>query len=131
MKLPPASWGVSKRNSPKPTRLRSSSFGGSPRHSSLQPRWNGIYASLRQACRVFWRRRIKVFYEDEIVGEYFADILVDDKVIVEIKAVKNLAIEHEAQLLNYLKATDKEVGLLLNFGPKPKIKRRVFDNFRK
>ena len=74
---------------------------------------------------------IKVFYEDEIVGEYFADILVDDKVIVEIKAVKNLAIEHEAQLLNYLKATDKEVGLLLNFGPKPKIKRKVFDNIRK
>ena len=74
---------------------------------------------------------IKVFYEDEIVGEYFADILVDDKVIVEIKAVKNLAIEHEAQLLNYLKATDKEVGLLLNFGPKPKIKRKVFDNNRK
>ena len=74
---------------------------------------------------------IKVFYEDEIVGEYFADILVDDKVIVEIKAVKNLAIEHEAQLLNYLKATDKEFGLLLNFGPKPKIKRKVFDNFRK
>ena len=74
---------------------------------------------------------IKVFYEDEIAGEYFADILVDDKVIVEIKAVKNLAIEHEAQLLNYLKATDKEVGLLLNFGPKPKIKRKVFDNNRK
>ena len=74
---------------------------------------------------------IKVSYEDEIVGEYFADILVDDKVIVEIKAVKNLAIEHEAQLLNYLKATDKEVGLLLNFGPKPKIKRKVFDNIRK
>ena len=74
---------------------------------------------------------IKVFYEDEIVDEYFADILVDDKVIVEIKAVKNLAIEHEAQLLNYLKATDKEVGLLLNFGPKPKIKRKVFDNNRK
>ena len=74
---------------------------------------------------------IKVFYEDEIVDEYFADILVDDKVIVEIKAVKNLAIEHEAQLLNYLKATDKEFGLLLNFGPKPKIKRKVFDNIRK
>jgi len=72
-----------------------------------------------------------VFYEDEIVGEYFADILVDDKVIVEIKATTNLAVEHEAQLLNYLKATDKEVGLLLNFGPKPEIKRKVFDNFRK
>jgi GxxExxY protein len=72
-----------------------------------------------------------VFYEDEIVGEYFADILVDDKVIVEIKAARNLAIENEAQLLNYLKATDKEVGLLLNFGPKPEVKRKVFDNFRK
>ena len=51
--------------------------------------------------------------------------------IVEIKAVKSLAPEHEAQLLNYLKATDIEVGLLLNFGPKPKIKRKVFDNVRK
>ena len=74
---------------------------------------------------------IKVFYEDEIVGEYFADILVDRKVIVEIKAARNLTLENEAQLLNYLKATDKEVGLLLNFGPKPEIKRKVFDNFRK
>ena len=74
---------------------------------------------------------IKVYYEDEIVGEYFADILVDGKVIVEIKAARNLALEHEAQLLNYLKATDKEVGLLLNFGPKPEIKRKIFDNFRK
>ena len=58
---------------------------------------------------------IKVFYKDEIVGEYFADILVDDKVIVEIKAARILALEHEAQLLNYLKATDFEIGLLLNF----------------
>ena len=74
---------------------------------------------------------IKVFYEDEIVGEYFADILVDGKVIVEIKAAKNLGLENEAQLLNYLKATDKEIGLLLNFGPKPEIKRKVFDNLRK
>ena len=74
---------------------------------------------------------IKVFYRDEIVGEYFADILVDGKVIVEIKAARNLTLENEAQLLNYLKATDKEVGLLLNFGPKPEMKRKVFDNFRK
>ena len=74
---------------------------------------------------------IKVYYEDEIVGEYFADILVDDKIIVEIKAARNLALEHEAQLLNYLKATNIEVGLLLNFGPKPEIKRKAFDNYRK
>ena len=74
---------------------------------------------------------IKVYYEDEIVGEYFADILVDDKIIVEIKAARNLALEHEAQLLNYLKATNIEVGLLLNFGPKPEMKRKAFNNYRK
>ena len=74
---------------------------------------------------------IKVFYEGEIIGEYFTDILVDDKVIVEIKAVRSIAIENEAQLLNYLIATDKEVGLLLNFGPTPEIKRKVFNNYRK
>ncbi|MCF6149704.1 MAG: GxxExxY protein [Candidatus Kuenenia sp.] len=74
---------------------------------------------------------IKVLYEGEVVGEYFADILIDNKVIVEVKAAKNLAVEHEAQLLNYLRATNIEVGLLLNFGSKPEIKRKVFDNFRK
>ena len=74
---------------------------------------------------------IKVSYDNEIIGEYYADLLVDNKVIVEIKAVKNLSDEHEAQLLNYLKATNIEVGLLLNFGPKPDIKRKAFDNLRK
>ena len=74
---------------------------------------------------------IKVSYEDEVIGEYYADILSDDRVIVEIKATRTLALEHEAQLLNYLKATDIEVGLLLNYGPKPEIKRKVFDNLRK
>ncbi len=74
---------------------------------------------------------INVVYEDEIIGEYFADILVDNKVIVEIKASKRLAVENEAQFLNYLKATEIEVGLLLNYGPKPDIKRKVFDNTRK
>ncbi len=74
---------------------------------------------------------INVVYEGKIIGEYFADILVDNKVIVEIKASKSLAIENEAQLLNYLKATEIEVGLLLNYGPKPDLKRKVFDNTRK
>ena len=74
---------------------------------------------------------IKVNYEEEVIGEYFADILVDRKVIIEIKATKKLIPDHEAQLLNYLKATDAEVGLLLNFGPEPEIKRKVFDNERK
>ena len=74
---------------------------------------------------------INVVYEGELVGEHSADILVDKKVIVEIKAVKNLIQDHHAQLLNYLKATDIEVGLLLNFGPKAEISRKVFDNCRK
>ena len=74
---------------------------------------------------------IKVFYEGEVMGEYYADILVDNKVIVEIKAAKRLVEENEAQLLNYLKATDIEVGLLLNFGTKPEFKRKAFDNLRK
>ena len=85
----------------------------------------------RESIPAVSQSAIKVFYEDEIIGEYFADILVDDKVIVEIKAAKNLVVENEAQLLNYLKATNIEVGLLLNFGPKPEVKRKVFDNDRK
>ena len=72
-----------------------------------------------------------MFYNSEIVREYFTDILVDDKVIVEIKAVRTFALENEAQLLNYLKATDKEVGLLLNFGPKQEPKLRDFQVCRR
>ena len=71
---------------------------------------------------------IKVFYEGEVIGEYYADILVDNKVIVEIKEAKQLVEENEAQLLNYLKATDIEVGLLPNFGTEPEVKRKAFDN---
>ncbi len=74
---------------------------------------------------------IQVEYDGSVVGEYYADILIDNKVIVEIKAIKNVTQENEAQLLNYLKATQIEVGLLLNFGPKPEIKRKAFDNTRK
>jgi GxxExxY protein len=69
---------------------------------------------------------IKVLYDSLIVGEYFTDILVEDKVIIEIKASKSISKENESQLINYLKATGIKVGLLLNFGPKPEIKRRVF-----
>ncbi len=74
---------------------------------------------------------IQVYYEGKIVGEYFADILVEDSVLVEIKAAKNLSLENEAQILNYLKATQIEVGLLVNFGTKPEVTRKAFDNERK
>jgi GxxExxY protein len=69
--------------------------------------------------------------QGEVIGEYYADILVENKVIVEIKAARSLVKENEAQLLNYLKATDIEVGLLVNFGTKPEVKRKAFDNLRK
>lgn len=85
------------------------------------------------ACRKFGlsigqQTPIVVRFDGHVVGEYAADLLINDLVIVELKAVKALAEEHEAQLLNYLKATPYEVGLLLNFGPKPQHKRKVFDN---
>lgn len=71
---------------------------------------------------------INVSYKGEIVGQYFADILVEGKVIIEIKTVQNLDKVHEAQLLNYLKATGIHVGLLVNFRhPKAQIKRMVLD----
>jgi len=85
----------------------------------------------KQGIPAFVQSPIKVSYGGRVIGEYFADILVDGKVIVEIKATRGLPFESEAQLLNYLKATDIEVGILLNFGPVPEIKRKIFDNFRK
>lgn len=75
--------------------------------------------------------KIAVYFQEQVVGEYFADLLVEDVVIVELKAVSRLLAEHEAQLLNYLRATTYEVGLLLNFGPKPQFIRKAFDNSRK
>jgi GxxExxY protein len=80
---------------------------------------------------VVQEQRITVYYHEAQIGEYAADLVVNDAVIVELKAVKTLLEEHEAQLLNYLKATPYEVGLLLNFGPKPEVKRKAFDNDRK
>ena len=74
---------------------------------------------------------IQVHYDGSIVGEYYADLLINDSILVEVKASKSLTLEHEAQLLNYLKATNIEVGLLLNFGPKPEVKLKLFDNNKK
>lgn len=74
---------------------------------------------------------IEVYFDDVQIGQYFADLLVEDIVIVELKANEVLIDIDEAQLLNYLKATEIEVGLLLNFGPKPTFKRKIFDNHLK
>ena len=74
---------------------------------------------------------IKVYYEGEVVGDYKADIIVVEKVIVELKAADMLRLKDEAQLINYLRATEIEVGLLLNFGVKAELKRKIFTNDKK
>jgi GxxExxY protein len=75
--------------------------------------------------------KLFVHFRGRVVGEYDADLFVERKVILELKAVDDFCSAHEAQTLNYLKATDIEVGLLLNFGAKPRIKRLAFSNERK
>ncbi len=77
------------------------------------------------------QKAIKVYYKDKVVGEYYADIIVENKVILELKAGEGLVEEHELQIINYLKATELEIGLLLNFGKKPSFKRKVFTNLKK
>ena len=77
------------------------------------------------------QKNIKVHYEGQVIGNFYADIIVENCVIIELKAIESLRLEHEVQLVNYLRATEIEVGLLLNFGNKPQFKRRVFSNSRK
>ena len=90
---------------------------------------NALVLELKaKGMKVEPQKPIQVVYRQQVIGEYFADLVVESKVIVEIKAVKMLAQEHEAQLLNYLKATCFEVGLLLNFGPQAQRKRKVYSN---
>ncbi|MCK4312398.1 MAG: GxxExxY protein, partial [Candidatus Cloacimonetes bacterium] len=93
---------------------------------------NSLIIKLKQfEFTIEKQKKIKVYFEGNIVGEYIADLVVNKKVIIEIKAVEELCEEHKFQLINYLKATNMEVGLLLNFGKKPEFKRVIFTNDRK
>lgn len=84
---------------------------------------NSMYLDLIEKGLLCYKQKpINVTYKNTLVGEYFADLLVEDKVIIEMKSCETLCEEHEFQLINYLKATDIEVGLLLNFGKKPSLK---------
>ena len=88
---------------------------------------NALLLELKNSgFQVFQQYPIQVLYEKQQVGEYFADLIVNDLIVLELKAAENIRDEHVAQLTNYLKATRKEVGLLLNFGAKPEFKRIVF-----
>jgi GxxExxY protein len=98
---------------------------------------NALAHKLRQAgLTVQQQHPIKVYYEGLIVGEFYADMLVDERVILErvileLKTAEAIAPAFQAQLINYLKATPIELGLLLNFGPKPEFKRQLLTNDRK
>jgi GxxExxY protein len=93
---------------------------------------NAMYLELKNRnLEVEAQKQIKVFYKGVIVGEYYADLIVNKTVILELKASEVLVYENEIQLLNYLRATEIEIGLLLNFGKKPEFKRLIFTNDRK
>jgi len=93
---------------------------------------NALFIELiAMGLKVEKEKRILVYYFGSIVGDYNADLIVEDVVAVELKAIGILVEENEHQLLNYLKATNIEVGLLLNFGKKPQLKRKIFDNNKK
>lgn len=88
------------------------------------------YELCQRGFEVRQQYSIDVYYRDVNVGHYVADLIVNDLVVLELKVVRELTIAHINQLYNYLKATDMEVGLLLNFGPRPKFERRAYSNNR-
>ena len=93
---------------------------------------NAMYLELKSlGYKVEAQKQIKVYFKNQLVGEYYADLLIDDMVIVELKAIELLMNVHTAQIMNYLKATSIEVGMLLNFGEEPEFKRVIYTNNRK
>ena len=93
---------------------------------------NSLYLELKnKGLKVVAQKRIAVFYKGTEVGEYYAYLMVEDTIILELKAADYIVKDFENQILNYLRATDCEVGLLLNFGRKPEFKRKIFENYRK
>ena len=93
---------------------------------------NAMYFELKSlGYKVEAQKQIKVYYKKQLVGEYYSDLLIEDKVIVELKATELLMNAHVAQIINYLKGTPIEVGLLLNFGEQPEFKRFIYTNERK
>ncbi len=93
---------------------------------------NSMYIELKKmGLEVEKQKNIKVYYKGYEVGDYFADLIVNNSVVIELKAAESLCEEHEAQLINYLRATKLEVGLLFNFGRRAEFKRKIFTNDRK
>ena len=85
----------------------------------------------KHGLKVTPQASIQVCYDGKVIGDYYADLLVEDLVVIELKAVEQIIKAHENQLVNYLRAGHLEVGLLLNFGPEPQFKRKIFTHTRK
>lgn len=93
---------------------------------------NALFLELKnKGYQVEVQKKIKVYYKGTEVGEYYADLIVENLIILELKAVDYIVKDFENQILNYLRSTDCEVGLLLNFGKKPEFRRKIFENNRK
>lgn len=93
---------------------------------------NSLYLELKsKGLKVEAQKKIEVYYKGIEVGQYYADLIVEDLIILELKAADCIVKEFENQILNYLKGTNCEVGLLLNFGTKPEFRRKIFENNRK
>lgn len=90
-----------------------------------------VIALSELGLRVEQHVPVPVWFRGHKIGTFYSDLLVENIVIVELKAVRSIDPSHEAQLIHYLRATEIEIGLLLNFGVRPEIKRRIFDNPRK
>jgi len=88
-------------------------------------------ALMEKGLRVESEHPITVFFRGEKVGDFRADLVVNEVVLLELKTVKKIIRAHEAQVINYLRSTTIELGLILNFGPQPQIRRLVLDNSRK
>ncbi|MCC6281344.1 MAG: GxxExxY protein [Saprospiraceae bacterium] len=93
---------------------------------------NSLYIELKsRGFIVEAQKQMKVYFKGKKVGEYYADLIVNDLVILELKATETIVEDFEFQLLNYLRASPVEVGLLLNFGKQPQIRRKIFENQKK
>ncbi len=89
---------------------------------------NALLIELQtQGLKVKRQEPLNVYYKNKIIGDYYADLIIEDKVIIEIKAINEMNKAHEAQLINYLKATGIKIGLLINFGNKLQIKRKIYN----
>ena len=89
-----------------------------------------IIELVKNNLKVETEKPLKVFYENQIIGDFYIDLYIDDKIVVELKSVENLVKQHEVQLINYLQGLQKEIGLLINFGPSCVEVKRKYRTFK-